>query len=589
MKHKTPFNTNVVTSFAAILSVICIVSCAEKRPEKVEIKEKPAPKEVRTKEEKPEKRKEKTPSLFEVLVREARKFIRAGEMRDALVFYNKALSLASESEKKRVMENVRDVLARADTPALRELSRTKELFIPQALILYRLAVNQALEENYKGAAQTIETFEEKFPDHPLAGDVAELKLLVEKSRFNRELVGCLLPLTGKYSIFGKRALNGIECAVKDFRKNHPDRKIRILIKDTGSNKKQAVSLAEELAGMEVAALIGPMGTAKAAGEVAKENGIPMMAMTQKELNGADESFLFSNFLTPRLQAKALASYAYYRLGIRNFAILYPEDEYGKTYMNFFWDMVEEYGGQIKGVESYGPDQTDFSESLEKITGEFYKVPNFIKENPDQYESILLIKDKDGDTEEDEKQKQARKESRRGARGAEDAGKVKFRLDFEAVFIPDSHEKVSMILPQLAFHDIENVALLGTNLWHDKSLLKDAAGYTDNALITSGFYPESSINPKAGRFANEYRRLYGKFPGFIEAVAYDSASIVLESLLDESINSREELRNVIAGGMFFNGTTGKTYFDRNGDLHKELFYLTIEEEEFTEITRSSPRR
>lgn len=159
MKYKISMNTTVVTFFAAILSVLLLASCAEKRPEKVETKEEPARKEVRIKEDKPEKPEEKTPSLFEVLVKEARKFIRAGQMRDALVFYNKALSLASESEKKEVMENVRDILARADTPTLRELSRTEELFIPKAPILYRLASSQALEENYKEAAKTIETFE----------------------------------------------------------------------------------------------------------------------------------------------------------------------------------------------------------------------------------------------------------------------------------------------------------------------------------------------------------------------------------------------------------------------------------------------
>lgn len=585
--------TSVLTFSVAILSVLIFASCAEKRPEKVKIQEKEqaAEKVVKETQKKPA---EKKPTLYEVLVREARKFIQAGDMREALVFYNKALSLASKSQKETLMDNVNEVLSRADTSTLREFSRTEELFFPRPLILYRLALNQVLDENYKQALQTIETFQEKYPDHKRARDVAELKKLIEKSRFNRELVGCLLPLTGKYSFFGKRAMNGVECAVKDFRKNHPDRHIRIVIKDTGSEKKQALSLANELADMEVAALIGPMGTARTAGRVAQENGIPMMAMTQKKLNTEEKSFLFSNFLTPRLQARGLASYAFYRLGIRDFAILYPEDDYGKTYMDLFWDMVNEYGGQIKGVESYGPDQTDFSESLEKITGEFYGVSDFIKENPDQYENILLVKDKDKDKEEAKKQdkeqeRQQEEESRKGARGTKEEEKVKFKFDFGAVFIPDSSAKVSMILPQLAFHDIENVVLLGTNLWHDKSLVENAAGYTDNAVITSGFYPESRTNSKAKHFAHNYETLFGKLPGFIEAVAYDSASIVLESLLDESIKSRKGLRDSIAGGMVFNCATGKTYFDQKGDLHKELFYLTIKGNDFTEISRSAPRQ
>ncbi|MCF8044790.1 MAG: penicillin-binding protein activator [Desulfarculaceae bacterium] len=589
MKYNLSMKTSVLTFFVTILSVLTFVSCAEKRPEKVEIKEKEqvAEKAAKETEKKPAEKKN---TLYEVLVREARKFIQAGDIREALVFYNKALGLASESEKNKLLESVRELMARAETSTLRELSRTEDLFIPRPLVLYRLALNLALDKNYKDALRTVETFEEQYPEHPLAQDAAELKWIIEKSGFNRELIGCLLPLTGKYSFFGKRAMNGIACAVKDFRKNNPERRVRIVIKDTGSSKSQALSCAKELSDMGVAALIGPMGTARTAGRVAEEKEIPMIAMTQKKLNTAEKSFLFSNFLTPRLQARGLASYAFYRLGIRNFAILYPEDEYGKTYMDLFWKMVKEYGGQVRGVESYGPEQTDFSESLEKITGEFYGIPDFIKENPDQYENILLVKDKDKDEakEREKEQQRQQEDARKGARGTKEDGKVKFRLDFQAVFIPDSSAKVSMILPQLAFHDIENVVLLGTNLWHDKSLVENAAGYTDNAVITSGFYPESRVNSKARHFARDYESLYGKPPGFIEAVAYDSASIVLESLLDESIKSRKGLRDYLAGGMVFNGATGKTYFDRKGDLHKELFYLTIKGNDFIEIRSSAHR-
>ncbi|MFO7752839.1 MAG: penicillin-binding protein activator [Desulfobacteraceae bacterium] len=520
------------------------------------------------------------PSLYDVLVREAGKLIRAGETREALVFYNKAMELASKPGQKTLMKKIKPALALADTRTLKELGEKEDLFIPRPLVLYRLALNLTLDENYKEALKVVDTFREEYPEHHLSQDAAEIKWLIEKSRFKRELVGCMLPLTGKYSFFGKRAMSGIEVAVKDFRKANPDRNIRVVIKDTGSKEEQALSCVKEFCDMGVAALVGPMGTAEAAGRVAEKNGIPMMAMTQKDLSGSGENFLFSNFLTPRLQAKGLASYAFYRLGIRDFAIIYPQDDYGERYMNLFWDMIADYGGNIKGVESYGPDQTDFAESLRKISGRFYGVPDFIKENSSEYEEILVIKDKDKEGEDKPKGK-----SRRDSKEE----KVKFGLDFKAVFIPDSSERVGMMLPQLAFHDIEDVVLLGTNLWHNKSLIEDAAGYTDNAVITSGFYPESSKNPEAMRFAEEYENLYGASPGFVEAVAYDSALIVFKSLLDDTVKSRDDLRDAIAGGMVHNGATGRTYFDDNGDLHKELFYLTIEGDDFTEITRSFPRQ
>ena len=50
------------------------------------------------------------------------------------------------------------------------------------------------------------------------------------------------------------------------------------------------------------------------------------------------------------------------------------------------------------------------------------------------------------------------------------------IDFEAIFIPDSPGKTGLIVPQLAYFDIKDVYLLGTNLWHSDALIKIADQY-----------------------------------------------------------------------------------------------------------------
>ena len=53
-----------------------------------------------------------------------------------------------------------------------------------------------------------------------------------------------------------------------------------------------------------------------------------------------------------MQVKTLVSYAVEKLGLNTFAILYPDENYGKTFMNLFWDEVIANGGKVVGVESY---------------------------------------------------------------------------------------------------------------------------------------------------------------------------------------------------------------------------------------------
>jgi branched-chain amino acid transport system substrate-binding protein len=53
-----------------------------------------------------------------------------------------------------------------------------------------------------------------------------------------------------------------------------------------------------------------------------------------------------------MQVRTLGAYLFQDLGIKKVAILYPDEKYGKKYMELFWDIVDEYEGQVVGVESY---------------------------------------------------------------------------------------------------------------------------------------------------------------------------------------------------------------------------------------------
>ncbi len=158
---------------------------------------------------------------------------------------------------------------------------------------------------------------------------------------------------------------------------------------------------------------------------------------------------------------------------------------------------------------------------------------------------------------------------------------KLILDFEAIFIPEAPLKLSLILPHLVYNDIIDVYLLGTNIWHHNDLIKNSSEYINNSVITQGYFAKSK-NTRTFKFAENFKLLYNKYPGFIEACAYDTLKILVKTAMEPGIYSQETLIDALAGKRVFDGVTGKTRFDKNGNVHKELFFLTVKNGKFVEI-------
>ncbi len=507
-------------------------------------------------------------SMIEILSAEAQKFFLQEDYQDALFLYNQAFSQANEDEKKQLIPGIESVLTKTPTKIIEEFIDIKNIQIPRALLLYWLGLNYALETDIENntvkSKEVLETFLFEYPDHPYYSDAADLVDVIKKSLFNRDTIGCLLPLTGKYAIFGQRALSGIQLAIQELSKKY-SRQFNLIIHDTQANPDIAIEGVRLFHQKNVAGIIGPLLTVVQAGMEAQKLGIPMIALTQKNDFPLQGDYLFANFITPQMQVQTLGAYLFLELGIKKVAILYPNEKYGKKYMELFWDIVDEYDGEVVGVESYDGKKTDFAEPIQRLTGQFFPVPDFLKPESIELENTNLLQtdiEKENFKEEEEE---------------------KIEIDFEALFIPDSPSIVDLILPQLAYNDARGIYLVGTNLWHHKSLLKDAKRYNKQAIITDGFF-SGSKNFVTAQFAKKFEALFNTKSKFLEAISYDTASILFLTAMDETIDSRQALKDALQGKRVYEGVTGNTIFDKDGIAHRELFLMTIKKGRFVEISR-----
>jgi branched-chain amino acid transport system substrate-binding protein len=177
------------------------------------------------------------------------------------------------------------------------------------------------------------------PDSDLAEHAIAEELAVKPGT-----VGCLLPLSGSFALYGREVLNGVQLALA--RVSQQGLSVQLIVKDTRGSAEDAASLVHELAAAHnVMAVIGPRASRSSlsAAKKAQQIGVPIITLIQTEGITGEGEMVFQNFLTPAMEVERLVHRATRHMGLSRFAILYPDTAYGRTLMNLFWDRVEEEG------------------------------------------------------------------------------------------------------------------------------------------------------------------------------------------------------------------------------------------------------
>lgn len=469
----------------------------------------------------------------------------------------------------------------------------------RSYLIYRFAMVHVMQEKYDTALEMFTLFQQQYPQHPYSEEAAALiETLIPRLTFEPFTVGCLLPLSGPYALYGQRALHGIELSMGMIQQGENALPIKLVVKDTASEDARTVQAVRELAEAGVAAIIGPIITASAAAKEAQRLQIPMMAITQKSGITLTGNYIFRHFITPQNQVRNLVDYFINTIGLTEFAVLYPQETYGKTFMNEYWDEIIRQGGHVVGVESYKADQTDFAEPIKKLAGAFYDSSDDLgtrpvvrrEENPYFRRHIGAT----GGSLEDllpdpvarltglffQLPDQDRIKGPSLGRVQQDDS-IDPIVDFDVLFIPDAPKAAGLIIPQLAYYDIKDIYLAGTNLWHSPQLIEMSKGYLKKAVLVDGFFKDSQ-SATVRRFVDSFKRVYQEDPGIIEAFTFDITRFLFDLLAQPNIHMRHQLRDAMALAFHEDGVTGPIAFDENREPIKKLTLLRIEGDRFTEI-------
>jgi branched-chain amino acid transport system substrate-binding protein len=510
-------------------------------------------------------------------------YMALGAPKDAVYYYILAIGQAGESEKETILITLKDALRHLGSADLVSLISPLKDDVPKGYLMFQLGLNYTEEEKYNEALTVLSAFIEKFPVHENVQQAKSLLASIhKKSVYSRYTIGCLLPLSGPYKIYGNRALTAVELALNQFSANSSGPSIKVIIKDTASDPAKAEMAVNELYDENVAAIIGPFITAESAATAAQNKGIPIITLTQKDNITRIGDYVFRNFFTPGKQVETLVSFVVDTLGVKRFAILYPDEKYGTTFMNLFWDQVIAHGGSVVGVESYNPTYTDFADPIKKLVGLYYEVPEDLK-----IKDLAAVVQENNETVTDRTIDSLKVPPAKDHENieSEENEKPEAIVDFDAIFIPDAPTKAGLVIPQLAFYDVKDTYLLGTNLWHSDRLIAMAGQYVQGAVIPDGFFAEdASENVK--NFVGIYQKVFDQKPGFIEAVTYDTAMMLFQMVSRPDIRFRSTLKNELEKLTDFQGVTGLTSFDKDGEVRKRLYLLQIKSNRFFQLEHRS---
>lgn len=358
----------------------------------------------------------------------------------------------------------------------------------------------------------------------------------------RLAIGFLLPLSGSYRAIGARAMAGALVAMSAF--HHASQpEVTLIFEDSQGDP---AAIFERFKQQRVLAVAGPLDVQRAQkfAPFAHRYEIPMITLTTESVRaheGAEDAanvFVFRNFIDATAEARAAARIGFEQLQDRKAAVVYPEVGYGRVTGQAFAAEFRRLGGQIVAEIGYERSKTDFSDTAAKL-------------------------------------------ARSGA---------------EAVFLPDSAEKVAEVSAFFANANIwgtapdqrpskksgrQQVHYLGTSLWEDPILWRQASSYLEGAVVPVWF-SAALTQPETQEFVGRFEAIYQRAPSNFEAFSFDTVSWLRALILERGMRRPVALRDALLGSATYRGVTGESHIGQGGESQRALRFVTPTPEGFVAL-------
>ncbi len=331
------------------------------------------------------------------------------------------------------------------------------------------------------------------------------------------------PFTGPLASFGEGVKNGALLKAEEVNAigGINGKQIEIVLGDELCDPKEAAAVATRFASdPKVAIVIGHLCSSAtlAALPIYKEAGLPAItpASTNPEI-GKSSPYYFRNVYKDDFQGDFLARYAKKVRKFKKIAIFYEVNDYAMGLKEAFVRQAKKLGLRVIGAESYMSETIDFKAQLTK----------FKMMRPD------------------------------------------------AIFIPGYAPQATLLISQARSLRMK-CAFFGADGLDDAIMLKNPDA--DGLFVTTPFLVDRG-GAMVKEFVERYRQKFSIEPNWFAANTYDAVGLAVAAITAVGLD-REKVRAYLAGisseEKAFQGVTGATYFDENGDCLKAAFVKVVKD-------------
>ncbi len=384
-------------------------------------------------------------------------------------------------------------------------------------------------------ATAVERLEELEEANLAEGSTAgALRSAIEQlERIDWTAIGALLPLTGRARLVGEQMRSGLELAAGG------DDPLRLVVRDTAGGPDSVVLAIDELVESErVAAIVGPVDSSNAeiAARRAQELGVPLLSLTIRPgVTGAGR-WILRAFQTNEADVRALVTQGRNGLGHRRFAVLHPDNGYGRVLRDLVEREVVEQGGIFEVALSYSPGQTSFVPLCQELA----------------------------------------------------------QHDFDALVIPAPSRTIALIAPALASSGLWSiepngsppeegrpVQLLLPSIAFSEQLVRQTGRYLQGTLFANVLWTGDPAD-EVSRFVQTYRDDQGAVPTGWVSQAHDAAQIIRAARATAPAHTREGLLESLHALESATTVGSFTGFEPNGEPRTPLRLLRLEGNEFVRV-------
>ncbi len=339
-------------------------------------------------------------------------------------------------------------------------------------------------------------------------------------------IGLLGPMTGTAAQAGNNMRDAVALGIEEVNESNrlPGITLRMVVVDDEGNPTVSKNGNMRLVYKEKAiVVIGAVHSSctLANMEVTKEAGVPQITpiSTSPEITQKGNKWIFRTAATDAIQAENIVKIALEKLGKKRLAVIHPLSDYGIDATKVLVDISTKLGYPPVAVESFNPDDKDFSSQL------------------------LKIKEKNADT----------------------------------LIIWSLYEPAALIAKQVAQMGLQIQLMGGGGLTNSKYV--ELGGEATNGTIMCQTYHPSSKEPHIVSFTEKFKEKYGRNPDPNAAQSYDAIMIVVAALEKVGVDDKSKIRDAIASTLNFNGVTGIISFDDTGDAPRDMKVIQIRNGEY----------